>query len=154
MLLVLHIALHTPQIPPNTGNIMRLCANTGAALHLIHPLGFRVDEKSLRRAGLDYKDACVMTEHADYEAFLQAMGKRRILALTTRATRAHSDIHYRDEDVLLFGSETQGLPAEIRQSIGDEHCLRIPMREGSRSMNLSNAAAVVVYEAWRQLGYE
>lgn len=151
---MLHIALHTPQIPPNTGNIMRLCANTGAALHLIHPLGFRVDEKSLRRAGLDYKDACVMTEHADYEAFLEAMGERRILALTTKATRAHSDISYRDEDVLLFGSETQGLPAEIRQSIGEEQCLRIPMREGSRSINLSNAAAVVVYEAWRQLGYE
>ena len=151
---MLHIALHTPQIPPNTGNIMRLCANTGAALHLIHPLGFRVDEKSLRRAGLDYKDACVMTQHADYEAFLEAMGERRILALTTKATRAHSDISYRDEDVLLFGSETQGLPAEIRQSIGEEQCLRIPMREGSRSMNLSNAAAVVVYEAWRQLGYE
>ena len=150
---MLHIALHQPQIPPNTGNIMRLCANTGAALHLIHPLGFRVDEKSLRRAGLDYKDSCFMTEHENFEAFRDAMGGRRILALTTKGQRSHSDIAYRDEDVLLFGSETAGLPGEILRNAGEGHCLRIPMREGSRSMNLSNAAAVVIYEAWRQLDY-
>lgn len=151
---MLHIALHTPQIPPNTGNIMRLCANTGAALHLIHPLGFRVDEKSLRRAGLDYKDACVMTEYQSFDDFIAAMKTRRVLALTTKAKRAHSDMRYQDEDVLLFGSETQGLPDEIREAVGERHCLRIPMQDGSRSLNLSNAAAVVVYEAWRQLGYK
>jgi tRNA (cytidine/uridine-2'-O-)-methyltransferase len=150
---VLHIALHQPQIPPNTGNIMRLCANAGAALHLIHPLGFRVDEKSLRRAGLDYKDACVMSEHENFEAFAHAMGERRILAFTTKGQHTHSDIEYQDEDVLLFGSETQGLPAEILDFAGARYCLRIPMREGSRSMNISNAAAIVVYEAWRQLNY-
>ena len=132
---------------------MRLCANTGTALHLVHPLGFRVDEKSLRRAGLDYRDACVMTEHENYEAFRASMGERRILALTTRGTRNHSDIRYRDEDVLLFGSETRGLPGEILDAIGAQRCLRIPMRPDSRSLNLSNAVAIVVYEAWRQLDY-
>lgn len=150
---MLHIALHQPEIPPNTGNIMRLCANTGAALHLVHPLGFRVDEKSLRRAGLDYTDRCVLTEHASYADFLGAMAGRRMVAFTTKGQRAHSDFEYRDEDVLLFGSETRGLPGEILEALGTEHCLRIPMREGSRSMNLSNAAAVAVYEAWRQLNY-
>lgn len=150
---MLHIALHQPQIPPNTGNIMRLCANTGATLHLIHPLGFRVDEKSLRRAGLDYKDSCVMTEHEGFEAFKGAMGDRRILAITTRGERGHSEIEYLDEDVLLFGSETRGLPDEILENTGAQYCLRIPMRPDSRSLNLSNAAAVVLYEAWRQLGF-
>lgn len=132
---------------------MRLCTNTGAALHLIHPLGFRVDEKSLRRAGLDYKEACVMTEHESFEAFKNTMGDRRILAITTKGQRGHCEIDYLDEDVLLFGSETRGLPGEILRSAGDLHCLRIPMRPDSRSLNLSNAAAVVVYEAWRQLGF-
>ena len=123
---MLHIALHQPQIPPNTGNIMRLCANTGAALHLIHPLGFHVDEKSLRRAGLDYKDSCVMNEYERFETFRLAMGERRILAFTTKGTRDYSGIEYRDEDVLLFGSETRGLPDEILGPLGDRHCLRIP----------------------------
>jgi len=132
---------------------MRLCANTGAALHLIHPLGFNVDEKSLRRAGLDYKDSCVMNEHANFVEFEEDMGDRRILAITTRGLRNHSDIEYRDEDVLLFGSETKGLPDAILESAGERHCLRIPMRPDSRSLNLSNAAAVVVYEAWRQLEF-
>ena len=150
---MLHIALHEPQIPPNTGNIMRLCANTGAALHLIHPLGFRVDEKSLRRAGLDYIGDCTFTEHGSFAEFREFIGQRRIVALTTRARRAYSDFEFRDEDVLLFGSETQGLPGEILAATGDSHCLRIPMRGDSRSMNLSNAVAVVAYEAWRQLGF-
>ena len=132
---------------------MRLCANTGAKLHLIHPLGFRVDEKSLRRAGLDYKDACVMTEHQNFEAFRNAVGERRILAMTTKGTRSYSEISYRDDDILLLGSETQGLPDDILRLAGERHCLRIPMQAGSRSLNLSNAAAIVVYEAWRQLGF-
>lgn len=150
---MLHIALHEPQIPPNTGNIIRLCANTGAALHLIHPLGFHVDEKSLRRAGLDYRDACMLTEHENFRAFRNHLGNRRILALTTKADRSYSDIQYQDEDVLLFGSETSGLPSEIRSDVGQGHCLRIPMVQDSRSLNLSNAAAIVVYEAWRQLDF-
>ena len=132
---------------------MRLCANTGAALHVIHPLGFRVDEKSLRRAGLDYRDTCVMTEHENYDAFTDAMNGRRVLAYSTKGTRVYSDISYQDEDVLLFGSETHGLPDEILRQAGNRHCLRIPMQPDSRSLNLSNSAAIVVYEAWRQLGF-
>lgn len=148
-----HIALHEPRIAPNTGNIIRLIANNGCQLHLIEPLGFDLEEKKLRRAGLDYRDLAQVTRHADYAAFRTAMGERRIFACTTKGSRPHDQIQYQPDDVLLFGSETTGLPADILQSFSPEHRLRIPMLETSRSLNLSNAVAIVSYEAWRQNGF-
>ncbi len=148
-----HIALYEPRIAPNTGNIIRLIANNGCQLHLIEPLGFDLEEKKLRRAGLDYTDLSRVTQHADYEAFLLGMGERRILACTTKGSRPHDQLNYAEEDVLLFGSETAGLPTEILNSISPEHRLRIPMQASSRSLNLSNAVAIVSYEAWRQLEF-
>lgn len=148
-----HIALHEPRIAPNTGNLIRLVANNGCHLHLIEPLGFDLEEKKLRRAGLDYADMARVTVHPDYPSFAAAMAGRRIFALTTKGTRCYSGVAYQPGDVLLFGSETAGLPDDIRQGLGAEHCLRIPMMEGARSMNLSNAAALVSYEAWRQQGF-
>ena len=150
---MIHIALYEPEIPPNTGNIMRLCANTGAQLHLIEPLGFSLDEKSLRRAGLDYRDAAHVTRHADWAAFQAAMGTRRMLALTTKASKPYTRASFRDDDVLLFGAETRGLPAAVHQLLGPDQRLRIPMQSGSRSLNLSNAVAIVLYEALRQLDF-
>lgn len=149
-----HIALHEPRIAPNTGNIIRLAANNGCALHLIEPLGFDFEEKKLRRAGLDYHDLSNVSRHADYQAFLKAVAGRRIFACTTKGSKPHSDIQFEAGDVLLFGSETSGLPDEVLQSFTPDRRLRIPMVPGSRSMNLSNAVAVVSFEAWRQLGYE
>ncbi len=148
-----HIALFEPKIAPNTGNIIRLAANNGCSLHLIEPLGFDFEEKKLRRAGLDYHDLSNVTRHQDYQHFLQAMNGKRILACTTKGSRPHSDINYASDDVLLFGSETHGLPDEVLNSIDTELRLRIPMIKSSRSMNLSNAVAVISFEAWRQLGY-
>ncbi len=148
-----HIALHEPRIAPNTGNIIRLIANNGCQLHLIEPLGFDLEEKKLRRAGLDYRDLAQVTRYPDYAAFLQALGQRRIFAFTTKGSRPHDQIQYQPDDVLLFGSETSGLPAAILQSFPPEHRLRIPMLETSRSLNLSNAVAIVSYEAWRQNGF-
>lgn len=148
-----HIALYEPKIAPNTGNIIRLAANNGCALHLIEPLGFDFEEKKLRRAGLDYHDLSNVTRHPDYQHFLQAVAGKRILACTTKGSRPHSDISYQSDDVLLFGSETHGLPDEVLASIDAERRLRIPMVPNSRSLNLSNAVAVISYEAWRQLGY-
>lgn len=148
-----HIALHEPRIAPNTGNIIRLIANNGCQLHLIEPLGFDLEEKKLRRAGLDYRDLAQVTRHADYAAFRVAMGERRIFACTTKGSRPHDQIRYQPDDVLLFGSETTGLPAEILQAFPPEHRLRIPMLATSRSLNLSNAVAIVSYEAWRQNGF-
>ena len=150
---MLHIALFEPEIPPNTGNIIRLAANTGAQLHLIEPLGFAMDEKRLRRAGLDYRELAQVETHAGWLEFQAAMTGRRILAFTTKAHACFSEVQYRNGDVLLFGPESRGLPAEIRESLSPEQRLRIPMRPGQRSLNLSNAVAVAVYEAWRQLGY-
>lgn len=149
-----HIALHEPRIAPNTGNIIRLVANNGCHLHLIEPMGFDLEEKKLRRAGLDYADLARVSRHSDYPTFLEAMGSRRIFALTTKGQRSYADVSYRAGDVLLFGSETAGLPAEIRETLGPDHCLRIPMMPGARSLNLSNAAALVSYEAWRQCGFQ
>ncbi len=151
---MLHIVLYQPEIPPNTGNIMRLCANTGCALHLIEPLGFDLEEKKLRRAGLDYRDFAEVQRHPDLDAYIVAHPRRRLLGLTTKATRHYHEIEYGEEDALLFGPETRGLPAEIRASLGAEHCMRIPMRADSRSLNLSNAVALVTYEALRQLGFQ
>ncbi len=145
-----HIALYEPRIAPNTGNIIRLAANNGSQLHLIEPLGFDFEEKKLRRAGLDYHDLANVTRYSNYALFLEAMQGRRILACTTKGSRFHDQLDYRADDVLLFGSETHGLPDEVMQSIALEQRLRIPMMADSRSLNLSNAVAIISYEAWRQ----
>ncbi|MCU5784415.1 RNA methyltransferase [Alcanivorax balearicus MACL04] len=150
---MLHVALYQPEIPPNTGNIIRLAANTGAGLHLIEPLGFSLDEKRLRRAGLDYSEWARVTVHPDFEAFQTAMSGARLFALTTKGRTTPSDTRFEDGDVLLFGPETRGLPAEILEQLAPEQRLRLPMVADSRSLNLSNAVAVTLYEAWRQLGY-
>jgi tRNA (cytidine/uridine-2'-O-)-methyltransferase len=147
------VALYQPEIPPNTGNIIRLCANTGCELHLIKPLGFELDDKRLRRAGLDYAEWASVRTHEDWESFAAAVAGSRIFAATTRASQSYSDNAYRGEDVFLFGPETRGLPQPILEWVGREHCIRVPMLAHSRSLNLSNSAAIVVYEAWRQQGF-
>ncbi|MCF1427896.1 MAG: tRNA (cytidine(34)-2'-O)-methyltransferase [Shewanella sp.] len=148
-----HIALYEPEIAPNTGNIMRLCANNGCQLHLIEPMGFDLEEKKLRRAGLDYRDMANVTRHANFEAFLTAMIGKRIMACTTKGSRPHSELSYLESDVLLFGPESRGLPMNIINSIPADQRLRIPMLPNSRSLNLSNAVAIISYEGLRQLGY-
>ena len=148
-----HIALYEPRIAPNTGNIIRLIANNGCKLHLIEPLGFDFEEKSLRRAGLDYCDLENITRHANYAAFLKEVAGRRILACTTKGSRPHDQLDYKEGDVLLFGSETSGLPPDVLNSIDPQCRLRIPMKANSRSLNLSNAVAIISYEAWRQNGF-
>jgi len=148
-----HIALFQPQIPPNTGNIIRLVANNGCSLHLIKPLGFTLDEKPLRRAGLDYHDLARVSIYEDYSQFREAMTGKRIFVITTKGSTSYSDIEYKENDVLLFGSETAGIPKEIMDSLGSEHWLKIPMIPNNRSLNLSNSVSIVSYEAWRQLGY-
>lgn len=150
---MLNIVLFEPEIPPNTGNIIRLCANTGCQLHLIEPMGFPWDDKRLRRAGLDYHEFASIKRHADYPAFLASETPQRLFALTTKGTPAHSAVSYQADDYLLFGPETRGLPASILDALPTQQKIRIPMQAQSRSMNLSNAVSVVVYEAWRQLGY-
>lgn len=150
---MLNIVLYQPEIPPNTGNIIRLCANTGYRLHLIEPLGFVWDDKRLRRAGLDYHEFTDIQRHHDYAAFLASEQPTRLFALTTKGTPAHSDIQYQTGDYLLFGPETRGLPPEILDAMPPEQKIRLPMSPESRSMNLSNTVAVVVFESWRQLGY-
>ncbi len=148
-----HIALYEPQIAPNTGNIIRLIANNGCYLHLIEPMGFDLEEKKVRRAGLDYRDLASVSRHKNYQAFIDSVGDARIFACTTKGTTRPDDVVFAEGDVLLFGSETAGLPDEIRNSFPTERKLRIPMLETSRSMNLSNAVAIVSYEAWRQLDF-
>jgi len=148
-----HIALYEPQIAPNTGNIIRLVANNGCQLHLIEPLGFDLEEKKLRRAGLDYLDMARVNRYSDYRAFLERFSDHRIYACTTKGTRAHDRACFAGDDVLLFGSETAGLPTAVLDSIDPALRLRIPMRENCRSMNLSNAVAIISYEAWRQNGF-
>ncbi len=150
---MLNIVLFEPEIPPNTGNIIRLCANTGFQLHLIEPLGFAWDDKRLRRAGLDYHEYTSLKKHSNYAAFLASEAPQRLFALTTKGTPAHSAVSYQKGDYLLFGPESRGLPAEILNALPAEQKIRIPMMAESRSMNLSNAVSVVVYEAWRQLDY-
>lgn len=147
------IALFEPQIAPNTGNIIRLAANNGCHLHLIEPLGFKLDAKSVRRAGLDYHDLAHVTTHKDYWSFQQAMQGRRILACTTKGTRSHSSVAYTETDILLFGAETHGLHPDVMASIEPDLRIKIPMRESNRSLNLSNSVAIISYEAWRQLDY-
>lgn len=150
---MLNIVLIEPEIPPNTGNIIRLCANTGFALHLVEPLGFALDDRRLRRAGLDYREWQPLRVHPDWASCRQALGEGRLFAFSTRAGRSHADIAYRPGDSLVFGAETRGLDAAILASVPAEQRLRIPMRPGSRSMNLANAVAVASYEAWRQMGF-
>ncbi len=148
------IALYEPEIPPNTGNIMRLCANTGCRLHLIHPLGFKLDEKSLRRAGLDYRDAATVSEYTHFAEFIAKMKDKNLFALTTKGTQNYSHAKFKPGDVLLFGPETRGLPTEVLDNITTQNKLRLPMLEDSRSLNLSNTVAIVSYEALRQQGFE
>lgn len=148
-----HIILYQPEIPPNTGNIMRLAANTGAKLHLVRPLGFRIDDKALERAGLDYRDKATLTVHEDWPACLAALPDSRLFALTTKASLGHDQPRFQAGDAFVFGPETRGLPAEILAALPPEQRLRIPMLPDSRSMNLSNSVAVMVYEAWRQCGF-
>ena len=147
------VVLYRPEIPPNAGNVIRLCANTGTRLHLVEPLGFSLDDRNLRRAGLDYRELAQVTVHADWEACVHALSGRRAFAVTTRSSRSFATVHYLSEDVFVFGPETAGLPDSLLEQFAPDHRLRLPMRPGNRSLNLSNAVAVLVYEAWRQLGY-
>ncbi len=147
------IVLFQPEIPPNTGNIIRLCANTGCELHLIEPLGFELDDKRLRRAGLDYREFADLQTHPTLEDYLKKYPATRLLGMTTHGATPYHQIQYRPEDSLLFGPETRGLPATLRDSLPPEQRVRIPMRQDSRSLNLSNAAALVLYEALRQLEF-
>lgn len=148
-----HVVLYEPEIPPNTGNIIRLCANSGSKLHLIHPLGFLLDDKRLRRAGLDYREWADVSEHDSLQAFRDSVSPRRLYACTTRGRQSYTEAAYEPGDALLFGPESRGLPQTLLDSLPREQCLRIPMLPDSRSLNLSNAAALFVYEAWRQQGF-
>ncbi len=148
-----HIALLEPEIPPNTGNIIRLCANTGCSLHLIEPLGFELDDKRLRRAGLDYHEFAAVKSYANLEACLHAVKPQRVFALSTKGTRCFSEVAFTPGDMFLFGPESRGLPASVREGLPQDQVLRIPMQPDSRSLNLSNSAAVLLYEAWRQQGF-
>lgn len=149
----MNIVLYQPEIPPNTGNIIRLAANTGGHLHLVEPLGFVLDDKRLRRAGLDYGEWKDLVVHRSWAAFLEQVGSARLLAISTKGSQRYDQVRFKSDDWLVFGPETRGLPAEILASLPPEQVLRIPMMPGSRSMNLSNAAAVIVYEAWRQVDF-
>jgi tRNA (cytidine/uridine-2'-O-)-methyltransferase len=148
-----HIVLFEPEIPPNTGNVIRLAANTGCTLHLVEPLGFKLEDKHLRRAGLDYHEYANLHVHANWAACLTALGDRRIFALTTKGSTPIAKCQFQAEDVFVFGPETRGLPAEILDSLSTEQRVRLPMMPNNRSLNLSNTVAVVVFEAWRQNGY-
>lgn len=150
---MLHIALYEPEIPPNTGNIIRLCANTGYQLHLIKPIAFSLDDKRLRRAGLDYHEWAKVQQHDSYADMLTTVQPRRVLAISTKGSKGHHEVVYQADDLLLFGPETRGLPAELLAGLPAEDVVRIPMLPQSRSMNLSNAVAVVLYESWRQLDF-
>jgi tRNA (cytidine/uridine-2'-O-)-methyltransferase len=151
---VVHVVLVNPEIPPNTGNVIRLCANTGSRLHLVAPLGFSLDDRRLRRAGLDYHELASVTVHEDWEACRRALAGRRLFGVTTRGRRLFTEVEYRSDDAFVFGAETSGLPHALLQGLGESFTLRLPMRPGNRSLNLSNAVAVVVFEAWRQLGFD
>lgn len=149
-----NIVLYQPEIPPNTGNIIRLCANTGSRLHLVRPLGFDWDDRRLRRAGLDYHEFAEVALHEDLDQCLQSLSPARVFAFSTHGRSCHTGAGFRAGDVLLFGPETRGLPAAVRASLPPEQVLRLPMRPDSRSLNLANTVAVAVYEAWRQLDFE
>ncbi|HXS73288.1 MAG TPA: tRNA (cytidine(34)-2'-O)-methyltransferase [Rhodanobacteraceae bacterium] len=150
---MLHVILHQPEIPPNTGNVIRLCANSGAGLHLVRPLGFELDDARLRRAGLDYHEFARVVVHDDLDACLATLGNPRVFAFTTRGSLRHTEARFAQGDALLFGCETRGLPEDVLATIPADRQVRLPMMPGNRSINLSNAVAVAVYEAWRQLGF-
>ncbi|CAN5355487.1 tRNA (uridine(34)/cytosine(34)/5-carboxymethylaminomethyluridine(34)-2'-O)-methyltransferase TrmL [soil metagenome] len=148
-----HVVLVAPEIPPNTGNVIRLCANTGTALHLVEPLGFTLDDRQLKRAGLDYHEYTRLQVHADWDSFVQAVQPRRRFAMTTRSAVPFASVRFEPGDAFVFGSETRGLDDAVLEQFAPADRIRLPMREGSRSLNLSNAVAVTVYEAWRQNGF-
>lgn len=148
-----HVVLVTPEIPPNTGNVIRLCANTGARLHLVEPLGFDLSDAQLRRAGLDYAEMACVTVHPDWAACRAALGDARMFALTTKGSCPHTSVGFQPGDAFIFGAESRGLPAELLAAIDPDKRLRLPLIPGNRSLNLSNAVAVMVYEAWRQQGF-
>ena len=148
-----HVVLYQPEIPPNTGNIIRLCANSGSALHLIHPLGFELDEARVKRAGLDYHEMANVQEHEDFDSFRREVAPARLFAVSTRGKTRYTDVKFAAGDAFLFGPETRGLPQSLLDTLPPEQVLRIPMRPDNRSLNLSNAVAVLVYEAWRQQGF-
>ena len=148
-----HVVLFEPEIPPNTGNIIRLCANSGSALHLIHPLGFELDEARVKRAGLDYHEMANVREHQDFDSFRREVAPQRLFAVSTRGRVRYTDVKFAAGDAFLFGPETRGLPQSLLDSLSPEQVLRIPMRPDNRSLNLSNAVAVLVFEAWRQNGF-
>jgi tRNA (cytidine/uridine-2'-O-)-methyltransferase len=147
------IVLYRPEIPPNAGNVIRLAANTGARLHLVEPLGFSMDDRQLRRAGLDYHELATVCTHRDWDACRTALGERRMFAVTTRGEACYGEVRYARDDVFVFGQETRGLPEDLLAQFAPARRLRLPMRPGNRSLNLSNAVAVLVFEAWRQLGF-
>src|SRR5690349_3418371 len=147
------VVLYQPEIPPNTGNVIRLCANTGARLHLVEPLGFSIEDKQLRRAGLDYHEFATLRVHRDWEACIAALGDARRFAFTRRAERRYDTVEYREGDIFVFGAETSGLPEDVLARFDAEARIKLPMRPQNRSLNLSNAVAVVVFEAWRQQGF-
>ena len=153
-LIMLHIVLFEPEIPPNTGNIIRLCANTGFHLHLIKPLGFEIDNKQLRRAGLDYHEYTRIKVHESFDAFIKSTNSARIFMLTTKGQHSYADAKFKKGDALVFGPETRGLPEKILHTVAAENLLRVPMKPDSRSLNLSNTVAIVSYEAWRQLAFD
>ncbi len=148
-----HVVLFEPEIPPNTGNIIRLCANTGSTLHLIHPLGFEMSNSRMRRAGLDYHEYAQVNEYASYAEFLERTSPRRLFAISTKGTERYCDLGYEPGDYFLFGPESRGLPADILHSMPAQQCVRIPMQPHSRSLNLANSVTLMLYEAWRQQGF-
>ena len=150
---MIDIILHQPEIPPNTGNVIRLCANTGAMLHLVEPLGFALEDKQLRRAGLDYHEYARMQVHPDLDTALARIAPKRLFALSTRASVRYDTVRFADGDAFLFGPETRGLPQALLDALPAGHRLRLPMQPDNRSLNLSNSVAVVVFEAWRQHGF-
>ncbi len=150
---MLHIILYQPEIPPNTGNIIRLCANTGAMLHLVGPLGFQLDNTRVKRAGLDYAEMARVQQYTNWQAFKRSHPEMRVWAFSTRGKKPYHQAHFESGDGLLFGPETRGLPDSVLAEAGSEHCLHLPMADASRSLNLSNTVAVGLYEAWRQLGF-
>ena len=149
----LQVVLYQPEIPANTGNIARLCGAAEVRLHLIHPLGFELEDRQLRRAGLDYHDLACVEQHADLPAFLQQHGGPRLFACSTRGRHPYDRVDYQPDDTLLFGPESRGLPQSLLDQLAPEQCIRIPMQSGNRSLNLSNAVAIILYEAWRQQGF-
>jgi tRNA (cytidine/uridine-2'-O-)-methyltransferase len=151
---MLQVVLYQPEIPPNTGNIIRLCANAGAALHLIRPLGFELSAARVRRAGLDYRELAQGHEHDNFEAYLNTARPGRVFAISTRGRQRYTDTSFQEDDAILFGPETRGLPQTMLDAMPPEQILRLPMRPDNRSLNLSNAVAVTLYEAWRQLGFD